>query len=344
MASIRDERRVVSAVPAPPSGALSDPDGRAPRNGLARSPTREARRPTQRQQSRRGDPDGQPGVVELSDGRLLASRHWPGTGVPLVVLHGLFDCSLGWRHVAAATDRPCLAYDLPGLGRSGMPAKNRLADYAHDIFSALEILGVDSFSLVGHSLGGAVAAEMSEQARERAVNLTLLAPVGFGAVPFAELLHGSRVGRLVRLGMPLALSNPFTAAGIYMAVVSHGHPPEPHLLGRVIRRAFSTAPGAIAANDAIVAAGRDPQGFVHRRVRYDGPVSVLWGASDFLVPASHADRVCEALPQAKLTVWDGMGHHPQRERPQQLNRYLAATTRTQARAWRQPPAAQRSVA
>jgi pimeloyl-ACP methyl ester carboxylesterase len=287
-------------------------------------------------------------MVELSDGRLLASRQWPGTGtgtgVPLVVLHGLFDCSLGWRHVAAATDRPCLAFDLPGLGRSGMPAKNRLTDYAQDILAALDILGVDSFSLVGHSLGGAVAAELSEQARERAVNLTLLAPVGFGAVPFAELLHRSRVGRLLRLGMPLALSNPFTAAGIYMAVVSHGHPPEPHLLGRVISRAFSSAPGAIAANDAIVAAGRDPQGFVHRRVRYDGPVSVLWGASDFLVPASHADRVCEALPQTKLTVWDGMGHHPQRERPQQLNRYLAATTRTQAKACRQPPAAQRSAA
>jgi pimeloyl-ACP methyl ester carboxylesterase len=282
-------------------------------------------------------------MVELGDGRLLASRRWPGTGVPLVVLHGLFDCSLGWRHVAAATDRPCLAFDLPGLGRSGMPAKNRLADYAQDILAALEILGVDSFSLVGHSLGGAVAAELSEHARERALNLTLLAPVGFGAVPFAELLHGSKVGRLVRLGMPLALSNPLTAAGIYMAVVSHGHPPEPHLLARVIRRAFSTAPGALAANEAIVTAGRDPQGFAHRRVHYDGPVSVLWGASDILVPASHADRVCEALPQAKLTVWDGTGHHPQRERPQQLNRYLAATTQTQARAWRQPPAAQRSV-
>jgi pimeloyl-ACP methyl ester carboxylesterase len=332
MASVRVDRQVVSAVQAPASGAVSDRDGRPPGSGLARSPTREARRPAQRQQSRRHDPDGQAGIVELGDGRLLASRRWPGTGAPLVVLHGLFDCSLGWKHVAAATNRPCLAFDLPGFGRSGMPAKNRLADYAQDILCALEILGVDSFSLVGHSLGGAVAATLSEHARERAVSLTLLAPVGFGAVPLAQLLHRSAVGPLLRLGMPLALSNPLTAAGIYMAVVSHGHPPEPHLLARVIRRAFNTAPGAIAANDAIVAAGRDPQGFAHRPVRYEGPVSVLWGASDVLVPVSHADRVCEALPQAKVTVWEGMGHHPQRERPQQLNRYLSATTRPQASA------------
>jgi pimeloyl-ACP methyl ester carboxylesterase len=129
--------------------------------------------------SPRGDPDGRAGVVELADGRLLASRHWPGTGVPLVALHGLFDCSLGWKHVAAAARRPCVAFDLPGLGRSGMPAENRFASYAQDMLCALDILEVGSFSLIGHSLGGAVAAELSEQARERTLNLTLLAPAGF---------------------------------------------------------------------------------------------------------------------------------------------------------------------
>ena len=188
-----------------------------------------------------------------------------------------------------------------------------------------------SFSLVGHSLGGSVAAELSEQARDRTLNLTLLAPAGFGPVPLAELLGGSALGRLARLGVPLTLSNPLSAAGIYMAVVSHGHPPERQLLGRLMRRAFSTAPGAFAANEATVAAARDPDGFAHRSVRYDGPVSVLWGTSDVLIPMSHAARVCEALPQAKLTVWEGMGHHPQRERPDQLNDYLAAATRSQTK-------------
>jgi len=281
--------------------------------------------------SRRRDPDGRLQVVELADGRVLASRRWPGTGVPLVALHGLFDCSLGWKHVAAATGRPCVAFDLPGFGRSGMPAENRFASYAQDILCALEILRVGSFSLIGHSLGGAVAAQLSEQARELTLNMTLLAPAGFGPVPLAELLEGNTLGRLTRLGVPLALSNPLSAAGIYMAVVSHGHLPERQLLGRVIRRAFSAAPGAIAANQAIVAAARDPDGFAHRPVRYNGPVSVLWGASDVLMPLSHAARVCEALPQTRLTVWEGMGHHPQRERPEQLNNYLAATTHTPAR-------------
>jgi pimeloyl-ACP methyl ester carboxylesterase len=287
--------------------------------------------PHQQRRPPRRNPDGRAGAVELPDGRLLASRRWPGTGAPLVALHGLFDCSLGWKRVAAATKRPVVAFDLPGFGRSAMPTESRFASYAQDILRALDILGLERFSLIGHSLGGAVAAELAEQARERTLNLTMLAPAGFGTVPIAELLEGNPLGRLARLGVPVALSNPFSAAGIYMAVVSHGHLPDRQLLGRVIRRAFSTAPGAIAANQAIVAAARDPDGFVHRPVRYHGPASVLWGASDLLMPVSHATRVCAALPQAKLTVWEGMGHHPQRERPEQLNDYLAHTTRTPAK-------------
>ena len=106
-------------------------DGASAPNGARRSPRR--------------DPDGRSGVVELADGRLLASRRWPGTGVPLVALHGLFDCSLGWKKVAAATTRPCVAFDLPGFGRSGMPAENRFASYAQDILCGLDILGVESF-------------------------------------------------------------------------------------------------------------------------------------------------------------------------------------------------------
>jgi len=86
--------------------------------------------PDHKRRSLQPDPEGRAGLVQLADGRLLASRRWAGAGVPLVALHGLFDCSLGWEHVAAATSRPFVAFDLPGFGRSGMPAENRFASYA----------------------------------------------------------------------------------------------------------------------------------------------------------------------------------------------------------------------
>ena len=49
---------------------------------------------------------------------------------------------------------------------------------------------------------------------------------------------------------------------------------------------------------------------------------MLWGRDDRLVPAGHAEGVRAALPQAEITLRDGMGHHPQRECPDVLARFL----------------------
>lgn len=274
----------------------------------------------------RHGPAGESLRVVLDDGRALAVRRWPGSGTPVVLLHGLFDCGLGWKGVAASTPRPCVAIDLPGFGESAMPESSQLGSYARDILDVLDAVGVGSFSLVGHSFGGGVAAALAELAPERTLNLTLMAPSGFSPVAMAGMLGNRLTSRVVRRALPLALANPVSAVGLYMLMVSNGHTPDPELLKRVMRRAFNAAPGAAAANETIVAAGKDPDGFAHRRVAYDGTVSVLWGKRDVLVPASHFRAVRAALPQATFTFWDGMGHHPQRERPEQLNAYLQEST------------------
>jgi pimeloyl-ACP methyl ester carboxylesterase len=51
-----------------------------------------------------------------------------------------------------------------------------------------------------------------------------------------------------------------------------------------------------------------------RRIRYDGPVSAIWGEHDRLVPVSHGEGVQAALPRARADIWSAMGHHPIRER------------------------------
>jgi pimeloyl-ACP methyl ester carboxylesterase len=44
------------------------------------------------------------------------------------------------------------------------------------------------------------------------------------------------------------------------------------------------------------------------------PIRPLWGDRDRLVPVRHAHRVQTTFPHAEVQVWEGMGHHPQRER------------------------------
>lgn len=258
--------------------------------------------------------------VALPDGRALRARVWPGHGGALVLLHGLFDDSEGWLALARGTRRPCIALDLPGFGGSGRPVASTLDAYADDIAAGLDALAIDACTLVGHSLGGAVAAHVAE--RSAAVrSLCLLAPAGFGRIPLADLVARRGVIDLAQLALPLGLVNPLTVTAAYATFVAHRRLPTRDLLGRLRRRAFHAAPGVRAAVEALAASG-DPDGHAHRPLAFTGPVAALWGARDALVPPAHADRVAAAAPGAHIEVWEGMGHHPQRERPRSLARFV----------------------
>ena len=262
--------------------------------------------------------------VALPDGRRLSVECWPGDGAPLVLLHGLLDCAVGWKHLAEVMDRPCYAVDLPGFGDSDCPTRNRISAYAEDVQAALAALEVHDFTLVGHSLGGAVATELAERLRDDVAALVLIAPVGFGRIHLAEAIQLPGVRSLIRHGLPLALANPVTAFGVYMAVVSNGHLPDPELVARLRKNAYRWAPGAQCANEAITASGLSRRAFYRRQLDYDGPVLALWGDRDRVVPLAHRDGVMTAFPHAQISVWKKMGHHPQRERSSDLARFVEA--------------------
>ena len=220
--------------------------------------------------------------------------------------------------------------DLPGFGTSGLPREPRLSSYADDVLEALDQIGVERFLLVGHSLGGGVATAMAERAPQRVAGLVLIAPVGFGRVPVAQVVALPGVSQAVRLGLPIALANRLPAEAIYRAFVANGEAPDPELVERLRLRASRTRAGAWAANRTIVASAGSRRAFHRRRVDYDGAVDVLWGTRDRLVPPAHRNGVLRAFPQADVSLWSGMGHHPQRERPDELAAFLERTWRRTA--------------
>jgi len=259
--------------------------------------------------------------VTLPDGRRLRVRCWPGRGRPLVLLHGLFDDAEGWDALARDTRRPCYAVDLPGFGGSQGPTRPRISAYAEDVVAGLEALEVSGCTLVGHSLGGAIAVAVAE--RSAAVGaLALLAPVGFGPVALADWMTLPGFADVWQLALPVALVNPLTVTAAYTTFVAHGRLPSRDLMARLRRRAFRSGPGVRAATVAIAASGHSARGFARRPVAFDGPVAVVWGARDALVPTAHIAALRRALPQAHVEVWDGMGHHPQRERPVALAEFI----------------------
>lgn len=257
--------------------------------------------------------------VALPDGRSASALEWPGEGIPLVLLHGLLDSGLGWQDLCRRTSRRCLAVDLAGFGRSDLPSRPSLRAYAEDVTAVLDALVAGPFVLVGHSLGGGVATAAAEHMGERVAALVLLAPAGFGRIHTAEAVSLPLVRHVTERTLPAVLANRRAIAGAYRAFVTGGTTSAAtDLLDRLHADARTLPAAAREATRAVVRAGLSERAFHRRGVDYDGPVVLLWGDRDLVVPRHHARGVARALPQVHVLVWQGMGHHPQRERPHDL--------------------------
>jgi pimeloyl-ACP methyl ester carboxylesterase len=235
----------------------------------------------------------------------------------------LLDSSEGWSSLCQELSCPFIAFDLPGFGHSDAPSRGAIAAYARDVAEGLQILGVEHFTLVGHSFGGAIATALAELMPSSVDALILLAPAGFGRIHLAEAASMPGMRTLVQAMLPWALSSRIIVTAGYVTMVTNGRWPAGELVERVTTRGRHMVKGTREAIRAIGAAGKSQQAFHRRRVGYSGPVSAVWGGCDRLVPPSHQAGVRTAFPQARVHVWRGMGHHPVRERLNDLAALIA---------------------
>ncbi len=254
-------------------------------------------------------------ALRLSDGRVLCVRQWPGADQStLVLLHGLLDSSEGWECLGEGLTCARIAFDLPGFGYSDVSSPGSVAGYARDVAEGLQMLGIRRFTLVGHSLGGAVATALAELMPSRVTALVLLAPAGYGRIGLAERASTPIVRHLLHATLPLALSNRRVVTAGYMRMVTNQSSHACDVVEQVISRGGDLAAGVREGTRAMVSAGRAREAFYRRRVRYGGPVDAVWGDHDRIVPAWHRHGLQAALPHARVQVWHGIGHDPLRER------------------------------
>ncbi len=216
-------------------------------------------------------------------GGSLAALYWAADapGAPLVVLlHGITANALAWGPVAAALAGDCevVAPDLRGRARSaGLPGPYGLGAHARDVTDLLERFGADAAPgaqatvLVGHSMGGFVAAlAVNGQARELVHGLVLVdGGLPLAVPPAADLdatlaaVLGPTLDRLGRTFPDLASVRAFwaqhpavgpwvdhPAVAAYLARDLTGSPPE--LRSAVVPEAVR-ADGADGLDNALLA-------------------------------------------------------------------------------------------
>jgi pimeloyl-ACP methyl ester carboxylesterase len=246
-----------------------------------------------------------------------------GRGPTVVLLHGFASSIVTWKDVLPQLARrhDVIAIDLPGFGGSDIPARLTPDLLARVIPAVIDRLGVTRTSVVGHSLGGALAVALAAQAPDRVERVVLLDAAGFNfaardrpallrllsVLPGARLLERSpRRRALVVLG----LRQVFHDDGL----VTRDRIDE--YLVPMLR------PGSVVAVKGLLQA-ENALGFPDIVSRVGQPTLVIWGRDDTWIPVSDAHRFGSTLPRAEVVVLDGCGHMPQEERPQETARLLA---------------------
>jgi pyruvate dehydrogenase E2 component (dihydrolipoamide acetyltransferase) len=227
-------------------------------------------------------------------------------GEPLVLLHGFGGDLNNWLFNAEplSSGRAVYALDFPGHGGSVKEAR----DLVESLRSFLDGQGLARVHLAGHSMGGLVAGELALAEPDRVLSLTLIAPAGLGEEIDASYVDGF-VTASGRRDLKPVLQRLFA---------------DPSLVNRSMvddvlkyKRLDGVQAALEALRDRLFAGGR--QAHVLDLASYPGPILVIWGEQDAIIPAAHA----EAAPSgAEVRVLPGVGHSPHMEAAGEVNRLL----------------------
>jgi pimeloyl-ACP methyl ester carboxylesterase len=227
----------------------------------------------------------------------------PGTGVPLVFLHGIGGRASGWapvQHACAEVGHASLAWDMPGYGDSPTITPYDFDGLADALATLLDAQGLQKAVLVGHSLGGMVALQMWARHPGRVAGLVLAASspaFGHGSGDFQQAFIAQRLAPI-----EAGRSMQDVAAGLIPTMVAPGYR-GPGLaqaqacMGSITPAAYKAALGALVQFE--------------QRAALPGitvPTLCIAGEHDRTASPGVVQRMAEKIPHSQYQCLSGVGH------------------------------------
>ncbi len=239
------------------------------------------------------------------DGGMTLHYHDAGRGHPVVFLHGSGPGASGYSNFKgnypafAEAGFRAIVPDLPGFGLSSKPED---AAYVLDFFVAaihglIARLGIEDCTLLGNSLGGAIAIKYTLDHPERVRNLILMAPGGLEDLPVYLAMEG--IQRMIEV---------FTAGPMDAAAMKR-------LLSLQLFDSSLVTDDLVAERVAVCATQprtvlttmRVPN-MSERLGEIRCPVLGFWGINDRFNPSSGAAKIVERCAQARMVMLNRCGH------------------------------------
>ena len=252
-------------------------------------------------------------MVEVDGLQIHYKDTGPKDAPVLLLLHGFGSSLQTWDVWAAelAQHYRVIRLDLPGFGLTG---PSPLHDYSESrdlatLTHFVDTLGLSSFSVIGHSMGGKMAWSLAAAEPDRVKALVLMAPDGFpasqdiGSKPYA--MPG--VMGVIKFCLPKLLVRKSIEPAFFDASA---------LSDSLVNRYYDMlrAPGVRAAilersNQTIYT---DP---VPRLKKITAPTLLIWGEQDRMIPSTNAQSYAQVLSSSKTVLLPNLGHLIQEEQP-----------------------------
>lgn len=239
-----------------------------------------------------------------------------GTGDPIVFIHGFGADLSAWRPfvLQLGVSNPVYALDLPAHGANANTTVDSFDSLTAAAQQIIKNAGLKRLHLVGHSVGAAIAARLA--GKLAVLSLALISPAGLGAKINGDYIEGFLAAKSE------------AALKAWLEVLVH----KPSVLtGALVRATFAGRDGSeMLANQKILAAGLfegSTQLFsIHDALAgFAGPLRVIVGLNDRIIPASYVDTVPEHVAVNRLPQ---VGHLPQLEAAALTARLVAETVRS----------------
>ncbi|MBP7585675.1 MAG: alpha/beta hydrolase [Spirochaetes bacterium] len=256
-----------------------------------------------------------------------------GRGEPLILIHGWICWGAYWKHVIPllAEKYHVYAVDLPGHGISDRTSDNTLrydtASQARRIIAFMDGAGIAKASIVGHSMGGEIAARVALAAPDRVKNLVLVCAAGLERNPrivpwYLRLGRAMRIESLSKWFFRESMVRLFTPGLMFhdessipedflreMALINCSSGEYRRAVGKVTREGIW-------------------QQYIDRDVpSLKVPTLVASARHDRVVPPELGAMYHDLLPNSKLVIWEKAGHMLPWEQADDLSREIAAFCR-----------------
>jgi pimeloyl-ACP methyl ester carboxylesterase len=231
----------------------------------------------------------------------------PSTGTPLVLLQHFSGNIDAWDPAvvnALATDRPVIAFDNAGVGRSTGQTPDNVAAMARDAVNFINLLGTPEVDLLGFSLGGCVAQQIAAEHAGLVRKLILVgtAPRGGEEHLLAVLQDAFSQTAAPDPRLPLFFTRSPASQTAGLAFLTRT---------RVRTEDRDTDNGSAVTNPQAKAlitwcATPDPEHAILRAITQ--PALVVSGSHDTMLPADNAYAMFKALSNAQLVLYPDSSH------------------------------------